>query len=184
MNRLQKVVLLTEFITQLRNHGGLCNSNYVQRAVYFLQEIFHTELDFKYILYKGNPYSFDLEEELVRLQADYLIELDHRSPGYGPSLVPTKNSEELRSRFPKTITYYKPQLEFIAEKFGTKSIAELNKLAIALWVTKELGTESNESQRAKRVCQLKPGICFSDALLSVHELDQIIKNMNNMFVIK
>jgi hypothetical protein len=145
----------------------------VQKATYFLQEILGVETGFEYIIYKHGPYSFDLAEELTSLRADYLMEFNHRSPGYGPSLVPTEISEELRSRFPKTLASHKPQIKFIAKKFGSKGVAELEKLATALWVTRELGGDADDNERAERIHVLKPHVSVVDSLEAVQEFEQI-----------
>jgi uncharacterized protein YwgA len=160
-------------MVQLKKSGSWCGETHVQKATYFLQEVLGVETGFEYILYKHGPYSFDLAEELTSLRADYLMEFNHRSPGYGPSLVPTQTSAELRSRFPKTIASHTPQIKFIAKKFGSKGVTELEKLATALWVTRELGSDADDDDRAERINALKPHVSVADALDAVHEFDQI-----------
>src|SRR6516225_7231574 len=131
MDRLQRAAVLTELMDQLRLNGSWCGETHVQKAVYFLQEVLGVPTRFDYILYKYGPYSFDLTEDLTALRADYLIEFDHKSPGYGPALVPTPTSTALRERFPKTLDKYRRQIDFIAEVFGSKGVADLEKLATA-----------------------------------------------------
>jgi uncharacterized protein YwgA len=169
MRRLQKASILTELMVQLKDNGSWCGETHVQKATYFLQEVLGLETGFEYILYKHGPYSFDLAEELTSLRADYLMEFNHRSPGYGPSLVPTEISAKLRSRFPKTIASYKEQIGFIAKKFGSKGVAELEKLATALWVTRELGGNEDDDERAERIHALKPHVSIADALEAVQD---------------
>lgn len=172
----QKDVLLIEIIDQLRKHRNWCGEFHIQKVIYFLQELFDLKIGFTYILYKNSPYSFDLTDELNHLCSCYLIEFDHRSPGYGPSLVPTKTSYGLLSRFSKTTSCYKPQIEFITEKLGRKSTAELDHLSIALWVTRELDESSSYSQRAERIHSLKPYVSALDALEVLYELDKIVQD--------
>lgn len=173
MDRLQKAAVLTELADQLRRQGSWCGHTHMQKATYFLQEILGVPTGFEYILYMHGPYSFDLAEALTALRVDYLIEFDHKSPGYGPSLVPTKTSGELRSRYPVTLTKYARRIEFIAKTFGTKGVAELEKLATALYVTRELGETADEAKRANRLHGLKPHVSPSDARAAVQEYDRI-----------
>jgi len=173
MRSLQKASILTDLMVNLKKQGSWCGETHVQKATYFLQEVLGVETGFEYILYKHGPYSFDLAEELTSLRADYLIEFNHRSPGYGPSLVPTETSADLRSRFPKTIAKHTPQIKFIAKKFGTKGVSDLEKLATALWVTRELGSKADDNERAERIHTLKPHVCVADALEAVKEFDCI-----------
>jgi len=173
VDRLQKAAVLTELMTQLRNNGSWCGHTHMQKTVYFLQEVLGLQTGYEYILYKHGPYSFDLAEELTSLRADYLMEFDHRSPGYGPSLVPTQTSAGLRSRYPKTLAGHAQQIAFVAKAFGSKGVMDLEKLATALFVTRELGNTADATVRANRLHALKPHISPTDALASVHEFDRL-----------
>ena len=173
MDRLQNAAILTELMVQLRANGSWCGETHVQKATYFLQEVLSVQTGFEYILYKHGPYSFDLAEDLTALRADCLVDGNHRSPGYGPALVPTQTSADLRSRYPKTLAKHTPQIKFIAKKFGSKGVSELEKLATALWVTRELGKEADDDDRAERIHALKPHVNPADALAAVQEFDRI-----------
>lgn len=179
MRRLQKAAILTELMDQLKASGSWCGETHVQKATYFLQEVLGVETGFEYILYKHGPYSFDLAEELTSLRADFLMEFNHRSPGYGPTLVATETSKELRSRFPKTVSTHTPKVKFIADTFGTKGVADLEKMATALWVTREL-PEASENKRARRINELKPHVSVADALAAVKEFDEIAEQATNV----
>ena len=106
MERLQKAAILTELADQLAQEGSWCGETHMQKATYFLQDVLGVPTGYEFILYKHGPYSFDLSEELTALRADYLIEFDHKSPGYGPGLVPTQTSRALRARYPVTLAKY------------------------------------------------------------------------------
>src|SRR5262245_29217406 len=137
MDRLQRAVILTELMDRLRANGSWCGETHVQKAVYFLQEILGVPTGFEYILYKHGLYSFDLTADLTALRADFLMEFNHRSPGYGPGLVPTPTSESLRSGYPKTLAGSSRPIEFVATTFGARGVADLERLATALYVTRE-----------------------------------------------
>jgi uncharacterized protein YwgA len=173
MERLQKAAILTELAEQLRREGSWCGHTHMQKATYFLQDVLGVPTGYEFILYKHGPYSFDLSEELAGLRADYLIEFDHKSPGYGPGLVPTQTSAELRSRYPVTLAKYVPRVEFIARVFGSKGVTELEKLATALYVTRELGATADIVQRANRIHELKPHVNRADALAALGEYERI-----------
>jgi uncharacterized protein YwgA len=174
MDRLQRAAILTELMDQLRANGSWCGETHVQKAVYFLQEVLGVPTGFQYILYMYGPYSFDLTADLTALRADFLMEFNHRSPGYGPGLVPTQTSAELRSRYPKTLAKHAREINFLARVFGTKGVAELEKLATALYVTRENGSSRSLEGRARRLVELKPHVSFEQALDAVRELDRIV----------
>lgn len=173
LDRLQRAAILTELMEQLRDAGSWCGETHVQKAVYFLQEAFEVPLGYEYIFYKYGPYSFDLTEDLTALRADYLVEWDHRSPGYGPSLIPTPWSDQLRQRYPKTLEKYRPAIQSVAQALGRKDVKELEKLATALYVTRQAGVPSDVDSRARRLCELKPHVSLEEAQAAVDEVDQI-----------
>jgi hypothetical protein len=173
MNRLQRAALLTQLAEQLGDRGSWCGETHLQKATYFLQELLGVPIGMEFILYKHGPYSFDLTEELTWLQAKLLLEKDYRTPGYGPGLRPTETSRELRSRFPVTLDRYARPIDFIASAFGTKGVAALEKLATALYVTRELQEAADVGQRAHRLHALKPHVNLPDAIAAVQEFDRI-----------
>jgi uncharacterized protein YwgA len=173
MERLQKAAILTELADRLRRKGSWCGHTHMQKATYFLQDLLGVPTGFEFILYKHGPYSFDLSEELTALRADYLIEFDHRSPDYGPGLVPTQTSAELRARYPVTLAKHAREIEFISHVFGSKGVAELERLATALYVTREIVGACNPGTRVGRLRELKPHVSPAEALDAVQEFDRI-----------
>jgi hypothetical protein len=174
MDRLQRAAILTELMDQLRSNGSWCGETHVQKGTYFLQEVLGVQTGFEYVLYKHGPYSFDLTADLTALRADFLMEFNHRSPGYGPGLVPTPTSAELRTRYPRTLEAHSRQIKFIATAFGARGVADLEKLATALFVTRELGAAADISKRASRIHELKPHVSAAEAMLALKEFERIV----------
>jgi hypothetical protein len=111
---------------------------------------------------------------LTSLRADYLLEKQFKAGGYGPSLSPTQASAELRQRHPHTLAKYGKQIEFIAQSLGSKGVTDLEKLATAFYVTRELGKEAPLGLRAERLNQLKPHISIDMASQAIEELDHLM----------
>lgn len=173
MNFLSKAAILTELIERLRANGSRCDHRGMQMVTLFLQELFGVPTEYEYMLYMNSPFSFDLEADLTALRARYLIELDFRSPGWGPGIKPTQASAELRERHPVTLDKYSRQTDFVARTFGPKDLAQLVRLATACYVTRELGAMADDEQRSTRLMALKPFLSSDDALAAVHEFDRI-----------
>ena len=171
MNRLQKAAILLSLVESLGKKGSWCGETHVQKATYFLQELLNVPLEYDFILYKYGPYSFDMDSELTQLQGDDFLRLVSQPLPYGPSLKPGLASEELRKRFPKTIKKYNSKTKFIAKKLGPKQVSELERLATALFVTKEYGR--NEKERAKHLCSLKPHVNLKDAEEAIQFVDSL-----------
>ena len=144
-----------------------CGETHVQKAAYVLQELLEVTLGFHFILYKFGPFSFDLRDELTVLRADGLLKLEPQAPPYGPRFAATDLSEDLRKRFPRTMENHGDQIEFVAEALKSKRVAELERLATALYVTREIGNDVSVKARADALVQQKPHVSSDEAEAAV-----------------
>jgi phage I-like protein len=67
-----------------------------------------------------------------------------------------------------------PQLDWITKKLGDRRVVELERLATALWVTKEASPDASVQARAEKVNELKPHVTISAAIEAVEEIDRLI----------
>ena len=174
MKRSQRAALLTLLNRQMLKRGSWCGETHIQKATFFLQELLGVEANFEFILYRHGPFSFELRDELSSMQADGLLELTVRREGYGPTYVPTSFSETFLERFPKTTARYIKQIEFVSDELTDKGVAELERLATALFVANREGVRDVE-QRAERLVELKPHISPIDALSASEYVDRLIR---------
>jgi uncharacterized protein YwgA len=171
MERLKRDVILIRLIEALRERGSWCGETHVQKATYFLQEMVGTETGFEFILYKHGPFSFELRDELAAMRADGFVSLRVQDPSYGPSIVPEPAASMLRERFPNTLKKHEERIVFVADKLGNKSVVQLERLATAFYISKEMESEADTSKRAQRVHELKPHIPLDEALEAVKTVD-------------
>jgi uncharacterized protein YwgA len=169
MNRFKQDALLAETALKLRVAGSWCGETHMQKAVYFLQCLRRVPLGFTFMLYKHGPFSFDLRDELTAMVADGFLEVHAQWP-YGPSLLPTGVSEELRKSFPKTLHRYDSDIRFVSNALGDRNVSELEKLATALYVYSVHAGDSQRKQ-ARILHELKPHIAVPDALEAVKQVD-------------
>jgi len=172
MNRLQRAAVLTALADELRKRGSWCGETHLQKTAYFLQELLGVALGYQFVLYKHGPYSFDLHDELTALRADQLLELRPQPYPYGPSLLPTAASADFRARSPRTLGACRRELDFTADKLADKGVAELERLATALFVTREM-PDGDAEARARRINQLKPHVSLDEARAAVAAVDRI-----------
>jgi hypothetical protein len=119
-------------------------------------------LGFRFVLYKHGPFAFDLQDEITALRADNLLGVQSRPP-YGPSIVAGENSAAVVERFPRTQGRYLRQIEFVAERLGKMKVAELEKVATALLISRRGPADGTPEQKAERISQLKPHISTEEA---------------------
>lgn len=174
MDRLRRAALLTRLIERLRRKGSWCGETHVQKATLFLQDLMRVPLGFDFILYKHGPFSFDLRDELTSLRADALVKLEPQWP-YGPRIAATDRSKYIQGIYSKTVEKHDDSISFVAEKLGSKGVADLERLATALYVTRRTGTGTSIDARAAKLTALKPHIARDDAVAAVTEVDQIIE---------
>jgi hypothetical protein len=170
MRRTQKLVLLSRLANELSERGSWVGETHLQKAVYMLETLTGVPLGFPFVLYKHGPFSFDLREELNRMRADGMLELQPRPAPYGPSFVPTDAARRLEDRFPKTLATYIDQINFVAARVGSKSASELERLATALLLMdSERGTKP--ARLAEELNTIKPHVPIEMALAAVEEME-------------
>lgn len=164
MKRLKRSVIILSLVESLLQEDSWCGETHIQKATYFLQELLQVRLGFDFILYKHGPFSFDLSDELMAMRADHWVQLKSRPP-YGPSIVPGENAGRLRALFPKTIKKYKERVEFVAKELGSFGVAELERIATALYVSLSDSTRGDDviNKRAARINKVKPHISLEEA---------------------
>jgi uncharacterized protein YwgA len=181
MTRLQKAAILSDLADRMRDYGSWCGETHIQKAVYFLQELLKVPLDYSFMLYKHGPFSFDLRDEITELRVYELFRLEPKPIPYGPSLRPTRNAQELKSRFLKTLNNYSKRLAFVAEALDDKGVADLERLATALYVSLEIENGGAEV-RAKRIRALKPHVSLDSALKAVQDVDALRQAAEKLIV--
>ncbi len=170
MKRMQRDAVLLSLIKEMKEKRSWCGETHIQKAAYFLQELLKVPMSFEFILYKHGPYSFDLSDEVTAMRADSLLEYKTRLP-YGPSLFPTKEGQEFLNQYPRTLDKYAEKVQFVAEKIGTMGVADLERLATALYVTFNENLEGKS--REDTIIELKPHITIDEAREAVKKIDAI-----------
>ena len=174
MKRSQRVAVLTLLNREMLRMGSWAGETHIQKAAFFLQELLHVDLGFDFVLYRHGPFSFDLRDELARMQADDLVSLVVRSEGYGPTFVPTQFSDVFLERFPKTQERFRSQIEFVSKELAQMWVTELEKIATAFFITKH-GENQSVEERARELVELKPHISLPDARLACKQVDGLIQ---------
>jgi uncharacterized protein YwgA len=175
MNLLSQRALVVALAEKLEKKGSWTGETHVQKATYLLSELCGVDFDFDFILYKHGPFSFELRDELSGMQSEGLLESVAPSPRYGPQLLVTPRGKNLEKDFEKTMQRYGESLDWIADTLGSRGVMDLERLATAMWMTREDPGGSIRS-RAKALTDVKPHISLKDATESVEEIDGLLRN--------
>lgn len=179
MKRLQRAAVLLSLIEKLKEKGSWCGETHIQKGTYLLQELLGVPLEMEFILYKHGPYSFDLNEQLAWFKADGILAEEVMPYPYGPKIAPGKLAEQIRTKYPKTRARYENQIRFVAEKLGDSKVAVLERIATALYVTKE-NPRSEVESRAQHLTALKPHVTLEDAREAIEQIDLMKAAIENL----
>jgi hypothetical protein len=179
MERFDNASLIVALIEKLREHQSWAGETHLQKATYVLKRVLAVPIEFEFILYKHGPFSFDLRDEIGWMRSTRLLEWEVRSNFYGPSLRPGQLSPTLKSQFPVMPERYSRQLDFVAQRFGGKNVAALERLTTAIYVTVDEKTPRED--RARYMNELKPHVSITEADAALIEADALIEAADVQF---
>jgi len=179
MERFETASLIVALTEQLRENQSWAGETHLQKATYVLKRVLHVPIEFDFILYKHGPFSFDLRDEIGWMRSTRLLEWEVRSNFYGPSLRAGQLSPTLKRQFPKMPERYSRELDFVAQRFGGKNVAALERLTTAIYVT--LDEPTPPQQRAAYVHELKPHVSVPEADAALLEADDLIEAARRQF---
>jgi hypothetical protein len=180
MNRLAQEAVIVGLTRRLKEQGSWSGETHIQKAAYLLHALTGVRFDFDFIFYKHGPFSFELRDELSAMRADRLIDRETQSPRYGPRIFVTDRGIEIEQRFQRTMARYGEQLDWITSRLGDRGVMDLERLATALWVTRQMGEDTSIHERAEAVQELKPHVSVHTATEAVVEIDQLINEASSV----
>jgi len=175
MNNLAQQAMLVGLARRLADHGSWSGETHLQKSAYLLHTLLGVEFDFDFILYKHGPYSFAFRDELDDMRANGLLQRVSQGPKYGPRMLVTERGAEFEQRFSKTMERYGEALDWIADRVGDRGVLDLERLATALWVTRELGEAASVDARGHALVELKPHVKLDVAAAAIEEIDELIR---------
>lgn len=182
MNRLAQEAVIVGLARRLHDRGSWSGETHLQKATYLLHELFGVPFDFDFILYKHGPFSFQLRDELGSMRADRLLEREVQAPPYGPRIVVTERGKELEQRFGRTMGRHAEALDWAAARLGDRGVTDLERLATALWVTRDLPKGRSVQDRAAALHVVKPHVSMASATDAVRELDEMLVEAESVAV--
>jgi uncharacterized protein YwgA len=178
MNENSRRAVVVMLLKSLRDNASWGGETHLQKATYFLQDMFKVPSEYHFVLYKHGPFSFDLRDDIGEMRAEGLIEMEIQDPPYGPKLMVTDFGEQYLVNFPRTTGKYRDKAELVAEQLGGKTVIELEAIATAFYVinqNKEMGEEGNEVENMR---ELKPHITEDEAEDALGIVDQMLEIAN------
>lgn len=182
MKDARRATLIAALVDDLRTAGGWAGETHLQKTVYFLQELLEVPMGFSFQLYKYGPFSFELSEQLGDMRGLGQLRLEPQRPPYGPKFAIAEGASQLETRFPKTRSTYRPQLDFVVEQLSDAGVGKLERLATALLVESEL-PEADLEERVEALRAYKPHINAGQAREAFAAVDAMRHQAANLGVI-
>jgi len=173
MNPLAQEAVIVGLARRMKEHGSWTGETHIQKTAYLLRELMEVPFAFDFILYKHGPFSFELRDELAAMHADRLIDRETQSR-HGSRIAVTERGLEIEERFQLTMARYEEHLEWITSRLGNRDMKDLEGLAIALWVTRQMDQDASVQDRAEAINQLEPHFSLESAAESVEQIDKLI----------
>ena len=177
--RAEQWALIAKLVGSMKERDQWAGETHIQKALYFLKSMLGVPCSYNFVLYKHGPYSFDLHDDLGKMRAHLVLDLQPRRP-YGPSFSLGQLGERSIKRVEEAINGHVSQIEFGVNKLGNLDVRTLERYATALYVKNE-HSDLDLNALGKAIVERKPHISEEDAreaVRSVNSLEEEAKRQN------
>ena len=168
--------LVAEMVEQMRDSGGWAGETHIQKGLYFWKTLCGTPFSYNFILYKHGPYSFDLHNDMGRMMADRILNLEPRYP-YGPSFSQGRSAINVAKQYQETLKRYRGAMAFVVKSIGNLDVRTLERYATALYVLKA-NPRINDTEIGRMITKLKPHISSEEAFEALRAVRTLIDEAN------
>jgi uncharacterized protein YwgA len=172
MTTSKEMVLIGGVVKALRERGSWTGETHVQKASFVAKQLRHIPFASEFVLYKHGPFSFELSQSLVHMRARSVLKTIP-NPGYGPTFELNESLwKTLRSATGNFFSDYEDGIGEICDALATKNVAELERVATAVFLDAEMPGRPVE-QRAEELVRIKPHITPELARIAFDEAAQL-----------
>ncbi|NLU50535.1 MAG: hypothetical protein GXX09_09030 [Syntrophomonadaceae bacterium] len=83
-------------------------------------------------------------------------------------------------RFSRTVSTYERAIDFVTDKLSRLGVAELERLATALYVVLKEDEEGSWEDKARKITALKPHISFDQARQAIEKVHGLMVEAQNL----
>jgi len=168
MTSASEINLVGRIIRILSEVHSWCGETHIQKTAYIAKSVKGVPLESKFILYKHGPYSFELNTVLNNMRSQNIATVAPQG-SYGSSYSLNEGLWTALNRAAgRDLDAFDEQLNFVCGQLARKKVAELERIATAVYVRLNYGS-LNEDQQTRKLRELKPHIGASDAQLAFTE---------------
>jgi hypothetical protein len=170
MTSMSEINLVGRVVEILNEMDSWCGETHIQKTAYVAKVIERVPFESKFILYKHGPYSFDMNVVLNHMRSQNILVVTPQGT-YGSSYRLNEGLWAALGRAAgRRFDAYDQQLRFVCTQFARRKVAELERIATAIYVRLNFGLLNPQQQIAK-LSELKPHIGVSEAQLAFSEAE-------------
>jgi hypothetical protein len=144
-----------------KSKGGHMGRTALMKYMYLLQTVRGVPLGYHFTLYSYGPFDSDVLVDLSVAEAFEAVEseLELYSGGYGYKIRPAHNSRWLEKRAEKLLARYNKDVDWVINRFGSLTSAELELVGTIVYVDREAVSGKRRlglAQVARLVHEVKP----------------------------
>ena len=170
-NLAEQWALVAKLVDEMKKKGQWAGETHIQKTLYFLKSMTKVPCMYDFVLYKHGPYSFDLHDDLGKMRAHLVLDIEARRP-YGPSFSLGQVGEKSIKRVEEAIDKHVSQIDFVVEHLGSMDVRTLERYATALYVKNEK-EDSDPESLGKAITERKPHISEEDAQRAVQWVNDL-----------
>ncbi len=168
MTSIGEIGLIGLVISDLQELHSWCGETHIQKTAYVAKATRHVPFKSEFVLYKHRPYSFDMSNALLQMRAQKIITATPQG-GYGSSFSLNDSIwPAVRRAAEPTLEAHGEKIRFVCSKFARKKVAELERIATAIYVHYNFGDLVPSQQHAK-LNELKPHISIPEARVAFED---------------
>jgi hypothetical protein len=163
-----EINLVGRVVEVLGEMHSWCGETHIQKTAYVAKVIKHVPFESEFILYKHGPYSFDMNAVLNHMRSQNILIVTPQGP-YGSTYRLNEGLWGALSRAAgQRFNAYDQHIRFVCTQFARKNVAELERIATAVYV--RLNFRSlNPQQQVLKLNELKPHIDLPGAQIAFSE---------------
>ena len=171
INPAEQWALVAKLVEGMEQKVQWAGETHIQKALYFAQSMLRVPCLYNFVLYKHGPYSFDLHDDLGKMRAHLVLDIEPRRP-YGPSFRLGQLGANSIGRGGETVSRHFGQIGFVVENLGGLDVRTLERYATALYVKSEKSNSDSQSL-GKAIVDRKPHISEEDAQSAVEWVNDL-----------
>ncbi len=169
VDELRDSAILGRVVERVEVTNRFCGETLLQKSAYFLKEMFGAPISAPFRIYYYGPFSFDLRDTLVTMEALDIVQTAPHE--WGATYKIGKRYEQVEQQFHRTLERLEPGIEWVLRELAPLGVKDLEPLATALFLRRE-NDKASLDDLAERLHQIKPHVSVDAARRAIGKVER------------